>query len=591
MDKKHMNKIKKEKEQGLLSRIFYYAGSYKRSYILSIILATAGVACEIIPFFLTGNIINMLIGGNRLFAAYLPLCIWIGIFWTGRVIFHTFSTGVSHKATFKVLGNIRKVMCERLAKAPLGTVLNIPSGELKSTMIERVDSMETTLAHIIPEMTSNLLAPLAMFVIMLFIDWRMALVSLITFPIGLLSFATMLKDYGSRQANYVEKTKILNDTAVEYINGIEVIKAFGKSESSYGKFVNAAKEAASSCIDWMRASLGGMAGSLAIAPCTMLSVLPIGGILFALGSLTSEKFILIIILSVGLVTPIITVMSYLDDFAKAKIIFEEVDGIVNLEELKRPSESKGLPGKNDIRLENVHFGYGGKEGTEILHGIDLSIPEGKMTAIVGPSGSGKSTITKLIASLWDVTGGSIKLGGTDIRDIALDDYNSRIAYVSQDNYLFDMSVRENIRMGRPGATDAQVEEIARKSGCHDFIMGLEKGYETIAGGAGGHLSGGERQRITIARAMFKDAPIVILDEATAYTDPENEALIQSSVAGLVKGKTLIVIAHRLSTIADADKIVVVNKGRIDSTGTHRELLAMGGLYRSMWDAHMSSKDG
>ena len=230
------------------------------------------------------------------------------------------------------------------------------------------------------------------------------------------------------------------------------------------------------------------------------------------------------------------------------------------------------------------------EALEILHGINLEIREGSVNALVGPSGSGKSTIAKLIASLWDVDAGSITLGGVDIRKISLDDYNGKVAYVSQDNYLFDISIRDNIRQGNLSATDEEVEAIAKASGCHDFIMQLENGYDTIVGGAGGHLSGGERQRISIARAMLKDAPIVILDEATAYTDPENEAIIQQSVARLVAGKTLIVIAHRLSTIADVDQIIVINDGRIEDKGTHEELLSRGGLYKTMWEAHISVKD-
>ncbi|MBO7135864.1 MAG: ATP-binding cassette domain-containing protein, partial [Spirochaetaceae bacterium] len=203
---------------------------------------------------------------------------------------------------------------------------------------------------------------------------------------------------------------------------------------------------------------------------------------------------------------------------------------------------------------------------------------------------GKSTIARLIASLWDVDSGSVEIGGVNIKDLSLEEYNNRVAYVSQDNFLFDMSVRDNIRLGRQSATDAEVEEVARKSGCYDFIMSLENGFDTVVGGSGAHLSGGERQRIAIARAMMKDAPIVILDEATAYTDPENEAIIQQSVAKLVAGKTLIVIAHRLSTVKDADKLYVIKDGVIESQGTHEELLARDGLYKNMWSAHIESKD-
>ena len=374
---------------------------------------------------------------------------------------------------------------------------------------------------------------------------------------------------------------------MEYINGIEVIKVFGKAKSSYERFVIAAKEGASCFIEWMRRCNIPFSVAMILAPCTMVTVLPLGGLFVMNGSLAATDLIQIIILSVGLIQPIIICMSYSDDLARLRTIMGEVTGILTQPELERPAENKYTPADASISLENVSFGYHEKE---VLHGITLNIPAGTVNALVGPSGSGKSTIAKLIASLWDVKGGCVKIGGVDIRDLSLEEYNRTIAYVSQDNYLFDDTIRENIRMGRAGATDAEVEEVARKSGCHEFIMGLEKGYDTIVGGSCGHLSGCERQRIAIARSMLKDAPIVILDEATAYTDPENEAVIQASVAKLVQGKTLIVIAHRLSTIADADNIFVINNGQIEEEGSHAELLAKGGLYKTMWDAHISVKD-
>ena len=374
---------------------------------------------------------------------------------------------------------------------------------------------------------------------------------------------------------------------MEYINGIEVIKAFGKAQKSYEKFEIAAKEGADCYVEWMRRCNVFFCVAMVLAPCTALAVVPVGGIFFMNGSLAFADLVMCLILSLGLVSPIITVMSYMDDLARVGTIMGEVAGILSWEDLKRPAQDKQKTEDYSISLSDVTFGYHDKE---VLHGICMQMKEGTVNALVGPSGSGKSTIAKLIASLWDVNGGSIKIGGVDIRDLSLEEYNRKVAYVSQDNYLFDDTIRENIRMGNLSATDAQVEEAAKKCGCHEFITGLVNGYDTVAGGAGGHLSGGERQRISIARAMLKDAPIVILDEATAYTDPENEAIIQSSVAKLVQGKTLIVIAHRLSTVADADNIFVISDGRVVEEGTHAQLLEKGSLYPKMWQSHISVKD-
>ena len=373
---------------------------------------------------------------------------------------------------------------------------------------------------------------------------------------------------------------------MEYIGGIQVIKVFGKTKSSYDRFVHDAYEAAHSYIDWMGASIFPFTFAMVIMPSTMVSVLPIGGLLVKGGSLSPENFVTIIILSVGIITPLITLMSYSDDIRTMGTIFGQVRGILEAKEMERPADA-AAPSENSLLLKDVHFSYAEKE---VLHGIDMDIPEGSFTALVGPSGSGKSTIARLIASLWDIDSGSICLGGKDIREISEEAYADKVAFVSQDNYLFNMTVRENIRLGRAGASDEEVEKAARDSGCHDFIMQLEKGYDTLVGSSGGHLSGGERQRISIARAMLKAAPIVILDEATAYTDPENEAVIQRSVSRLTRGKTLIVIAHRLSTITRADRIYVIKDGRVEDQGSHEELLSHGGLYTAMWNAHMEVKD-
>ena len=579
--------MKQSKQRTTASWLFEFAGNHKPKYAISVITAVLSVVCGILPYFCMSEMIYMLLDGVKDIGAYKKYFIILAALWTGKALFHGLSTALSHRATFAVLGEIRKKVCAKLFKVPMGYILDTPSGELKNTIVERIDSMEPTMAHIVPEFTSNLLAPIGLFIYLFTLDWRMALAALITLPIGMICFMGMMSGYDVQFKESVEKTKVLNDTAIEYINGIEVIKAFGKAQSSYDKFIKAARENAQCFITWMRRCNVFFCLAMAVMPATMLGILPIGGILYRNGSLSAADFIQIIIISISLISSLITLMSYTDDLGKIKTIVGEVTGILSHEDLVRPEKSRSLPSDCSIVMKDVTFGYNDKE---VLHGINLEMKDGTVNAFVGPSGSGKSTVAKLVASLWDIKSGSITIGGTDIRDMSLEDYNRYIAYVSQDNFLFDDTIMENIRMGRKDATDEEVIDAAKRCGCHDFIMGLENGYNTVVGGAGGHLSGGERQRIAIARAMFKDAPIVILDEATAYTDPENEAIIQSSVAKLVKGKTLIVIAHRLSTIIDSDNIFVIKDGKVESSGTHEELLAKHGLYEQMWKAHISVKD-
>ncbi len=543
---------KTKKTQSPMAWVLGQTGDHGGQYILSVALAIIGVAFSLAPYFVVIGVVQGLMDGVKDFSFYLSRCLIMAALWLGRVLFHALSTTTSHKATFAVLGEIRKRCMEKLTRLPLGTVLEQSSGALKNTLIERIDSIETTLAHIVPEFTANLLIPIIILIYIFTVDWRMGLASLATVPLGMFCYVFMMAGSAKFYQCTVTATKALNDTAVEYIGGIQVIKVFGKTKSSYERFVHDAYEAAHSFIDWMRASIIPFTFAMVLMPATMVSVLPIGGLLVKNGSLSAQDFVTVIILSVGVITPIITMMSYSDDFRTMGTIFGEVRAILDAPEMSRPAEGE-VPERNDLELKDVRFAYQEKE---VLHGVSMAIPEGSFVALVGPSGSGKSTIARLIASLWDVSDGSISLGGTDIRQIPQEAYADKIAFVSQDNYLFNMSV----------------------------------GYDTMVGSSGGHLSGGERQRISIARAMLKAAPIVILDEATAYTDPENEAVIQRSVSKLTEGKTLIVIAHRLSTVMDADKIYVIKDGQIDEAGTHKELLGRHGLYEKMWNAHMEVKD-
>lgn len=577
-----------EKKQSGFSYLALFAKPHTKNYIFSVVFATLGVACNIIPYFAVSKMIIEMFktGRDGDISFYLT---WIGvcvISYAFRVLFHSISTIASHKATFSVISEVRRKIADKLTKVPMGYIINTPSGTIKNTMVEKVDSIEPTLAHVVPEMTSSILVPVAIIIYLFTLDWRMALLSLITIPLGLLCLMGMMKDYESNFAKMTAVSKHMNGVAVEYVNGIEVIKAFGQSASSYQKFKDAVKANAEYGLNWMKACQKFSSMAYGIFPAVLVGVLPVGCLFISKGTLDYATLITVIILALGIIEPITTALYYVDELAKIQTTMLEIGNIVDQEEMIRPEKDVELKGHN-IQLKDVTFGYNEKE---ILHGINLTIPQNTVTAFVGPSGSGKSTISKLIASFWDCKDGEINIGGKRVKDIPLSQLNNLIAYVSQDNYLFNETVMKNIRMGNQQASDDEVIKAAKSAGCHEFILGLENGYNTVVGDAGGHLSGGERQRIAIARAMLKDSKIVIFDEATAYTDPENEAVIQSAVAKLVKDKTLIVIAHRLSTITDSDQIVVVDDGNIVACDTHNQLLNTCELYQNMWEAHISVKD-
>ena len=558
---------------------------HRAGFITSTVLAVLSVTSGMIPYFAVARMVNLLISGEKNFSIYLTWGAVALIAYLLKSVLHGISTRCSHEATFHVLSELRRAVADKLTRVSMGYLTDTPSGRLKTTMVERVEQMEVPLAHIIPEMTSNLLVPIAIGVYLFLLDWRMALVSLITIPIGMLCYMAQMKEYPKKYGAVVQASKHMSATTVEYIGGIEVIKAFNQSAASYGKFTQAVRQSADLMLDWMKSTQGYSALMMTIWPAVLIGVLPIGCVFYRNGSLTAPDFITIAILSLGIVGPLVAAIFLTDDFSKIATITGEIGAVLSEPDLERPAQRKELHGL-DIDLRDVTFAYKDKQ---VLNGVTLNIRQGTTTALVGPSGSGKSTI-ELIASYWDAGGGSITIGGEDVKKLPPEQVMDLIGYVSQDNFLFNISVRENIRMGRPEATDDEVEAVTKASGCHDFIMGLDHGYDTVVGGAGGHLSGGERQRVAIARAMMKNAPIVILDEATSYTDPENEAVLQDAIGRLTRGKTLIVIAHRLSTITDADQIAVVEQGKILDAGTHDELLKRCPLYAQMWAAHTQAKD-
>lgn len=576
------------KEQSPVGRIWELGEKEHGKLITAVILAVIGAACGMAPYFAAAKIIVLLLAGENAFSAYAPWIITALAGFLVRTVLYNGALGISHRATFSILKTIRRKLLAKLPRLPLGTVMDTSSGKLKEIIVDQVDSMETTLAHLFPEMTANILTPLLTVVYLFILDWRLALLSLAVFPIAFFFMMTVMGGYAKDNEGAVRATTEMSTTVIEYINGIEVIKAFNQGKASYTKLTDKVRANAQYYYDWMRRSQLGMSMAYAFFPAQMLTILPFGWLFYTHGTLTAEAFVTVIILALGMAAPIVAAFNFVDTLALVGTTVSQVDEILKAEEQEHGTQSVEFA-DHGIEVSGVSFGY--HDDKEILHDVTLSIPQNGMTALVGPSGSGKSTLAKLIAGFWDVKDGKITMGGHDLREIPLGELYDQVAFVSQDNYLFDDTVRENIRMGRISANDAEVEEAAHNAGCDSFIGDLEKGFDTLVGGGGAHLSGGERQRIAIARAMLKDAPIIILDEATAYIDPENEAVIQRAVAKLVENKTVIVIAHRLSTVTGADNIAVVKDGRIEAQGRHGELLENCALYREMWQAHIGAKDG
>ncbi|MDU7411286.1 MAG: ABC transporter ATP-binding protein [Anaerococcus sp.] len=554
----------------------------------SVFIASIGVIAGIVPYIAASRILVYLLNGVEDFKVYF---LWMGIGLLSYIlksVLYSMALSVSHKATFSVLKDIRLRMLDKLPKMPLGEIISVPSGDFKQIIVDQVESMEKPLAHLLPEMTSNLLGSLSILIYLLFLDWRMALLSLVSIPVGMLFMGLVMKNYAVQYEGSVKVNREMNSAIVEYINGIEVIKTFNQDKRSYAKYKDKVIANARYFYEWMKSCQLPVSLSKNISPTTLITVLPFGWYFYINGSLSAEVFISVIILSLGIAGPLLETINFVDGFAKMGTIANSINLILEGKEQQHSDKDADID-RYDIELQDVKFGY--DEEKEILHGISLNIMEGSTVAFVGSSGSGKSTLAKLIAGYWDITEGSIKIGGYDIKDIPLKQLYSMTAFVSQDNFLFNESIRENIRMGNPNASDKEVEDIARKSGCHDFIMKMEQGYDTVVGSSGSHVSGGERQRISIARAMLKDSPIVILDEATSYIDPENEVIIKNALSKLIENKTVIIIAHRLSTITDAEQIFLIENGELVSHGKHEELMKGCKLYQKMWEAHIGSKDG
>ena len=566
-----------------LLNVYSYAKQYRKSMYSSILLLSASVILAIVPYYLVYHMIMRFTGEGSLSIAYLA--VMSGLVFVSlalRTQTHHMGLSASHRLAYDTLMGMRKRTADKLRMMPMGTIGKHGTGSLKKNFVENIEDMEIILAHAVPEGISNLLTVVIVTGALFALDWRMALLSLAVLPIGLIAVGFMIRDGMQRMGPYYQASKEMNETIIEYISGMEVIKVFNQTASSFQKYRASVDNYKKYTLDWYKVSWTYLTVYSIVLPSTLLFVLPFGTLFYTNGSLTLGTFVLSILLAMSLGVPLMRLVEFLPVFPQLKQKAQKIEELFAEQELASGARS-AVPESCSVSFRHVSFAY--KDGVDVLHDISFTARPNTVTALVGESGSGKSTLAKLLVRFWDVREGAIEIGGVDIREYSFEALMNAISYVSQDIFLFNTTIMENIRIGNPDATDAEIIGIAKLAQCHDFIMAAEHGYQTTVGGSGDKLSGGQKQRIAIARAMLKNAPIVVLDEATSAADPENEDRIQAALNSLIQGKTLIVIAHRLSTIVDADQILVMRKGLIEARGTHGELLQQSPTYHTMWTAH------
>lgn len=543
----------------LLSFVSYFFCAYAAAWLLGVGTAAERPFAELLTY-----------GGLALLALLLHLALCGG------------SSLLSHRSAFAILHRLRVRLFEKLGRVPQGYLVETPVGRIKVVIQERVAELEDWVAHVMPELPSRILHPVLALALLFALDWRVALAVLAPLPLALLGMSRMMHKYKGRMTLWVSAYANMADQTADYVRGIPIIKAFRQSQRSYGRFAEAVRFYHSSTMSWWKQSWFGSAMVLSAFMSPLLLALPLAFSLHAAGQLGISGLLLALILPLAILPQAFALMMSFELFQMASNSWLDVRELLHLSEQERPPAEarKQLDPGRGVAFEEVSFSY--RDGTEVLHRVSFTAEKGCVTAIVGPSGSGKSTLARLIAGFWDPDSGRILLGGADTREIPFAQLAENISYVAQDNYLFDCSIRDNIRLGKADAEEAEIVAAARSARCDDFIRALPKGYDSRPGDAGGALSGGERQRIALARALLKPAEIVVLDEATAYADPENEALIQEALSELVRGKSLLVIAHRLHTVRHAHKIIVLDKGRIAAQGRHEELVKSSPLYRRLW---------
>lgn len=565
----------------MFKKVLEYTGEYRKTTYAAIVVLLVGIVMNVLPFLFVYQIIRPLLMREPMTAEYV---IWriaaIAVCALLYAVFYVWGLSLSHRSAYNTLKNLRISLQGKLEKQPLGAIQEKGVGAIKKMFIDDIETIELLLAHALPEGIANLTIPVLVFIGMLLVDWKLALFSLCSLPLGVIAMTVMYRIGMKDMGNYYAAAQKMNNTIVEYINGMEVVKVFNRDGESYHRFEGDVKSYRDFTLAWYKACWPWMALYSSILPCVALFALPIGSYLVIQGYSTLPDLALVLCMSLGIGAPLLRALSFMSTLPQINYKIETLEQMLSAPPLQQSAEP--FQGKDhSVRFEGVHFAY---KDAEVLHGVSLEVPEGSLTALVGESGSGKSTLAKLLVHFYDVSGGSVKIGGQDIRSMSLEALNNEISYVAQEQFLFNISLLENIRLGKLDATDEEVLAAAEKAQCGEFLARLEKGIHTMAGDGGKQLSGGERQRISLARAILKNAPIVVLDEATAFMDPENEEKMNEAIAEVIRGKTVIVIAHRLHSIINADQICVLNNGNLAAAGTHAQLLEGCPEYQKLWQA-------
>ena len=569
----------------MFKKVSAYIGEYKKYTVWAAVLMSLGIVAHVIPYYFLYQIIAPLTRGEHIDLGYIMIRV-AGVAVCEILFSFLYVQGLSfsHVSAYNTLKNLRVSLQGKLEKQPLGNIQGLGTGRIKKVFTDDIDQIELLLAHAIPEGIANIFIPALIVVLMFIVSWKLGLLSLVPLVVGMISMSMMMKAGMSKMNAYYESAARMNNTIVEYVNGMEVVKVFNKDGESYRKFGDVVRSYRDFTIAWYKVCWPWMAAYSSVLPCLALLILPVGALLVLSGSIALDKLVLVLCMSFAVGPSLLKAMNFAGKFPQLEYKIAELEKLMDHPPVKEGTA--GFTGKNrDISFEDVHFSY---EDTEVLHGVSLSLKQGTTTALVGESGSGKSTLAKLLVHYYDLDRGKIRIGGQDITEMSLEALNDQIAYVSQEQFLFNTTLYENILIGKPDATREQVLEAAHRAQCDEFLQRLPQGIETQAGDGGKQLSGGERQRISLARAILKDAPIIVLDEATAFMDPENEEKLNQAIDEIIRNKTVFVIAHRLSTVRNADRICVMKDGACIAADTHDKLLSGCAEYKKFWDASVSA---